>query len=164
MTSATGSRHRGFTLIELLTVLFIIGLLLSLTSIAFPNRTTAQAAHEESRRLAALLNLAAQDAVLKSRRIGVRIDKNAYRFLVQDPARRHWRPLEERVFAARRLPPPLRLALQTATTGSPQIIISASGEMTPFTLSLYSDTAQSHYTVRGSLTGRISLRRDLPAD
>ena len=163
MTSAAGSRQSGFTLIELLAVLLIVGLLLSLSTIVLPTQSPAKAGRTEIDRLAALLKLAIQDAVLKSRRTGIAIRKHEYRFVAQNP-QQQWEPLKDKLFAPRRLPPPLQLALQAATTRTPQIIISASGEITPFTLHIQSDDEQVRYTIRGSLTGHIAVQQAATAD
>ena len=115
MTHGRPSRSRGFTLIELLVVMVIIGVTLGLVSLnAMPNGQ--QALQKEAERIALLLQLARDEAIVRSRQVAFEADENQYRFLVLNE--KLWQPvtqddlLRERAFANT----PMLLSVQPAAT------------------------------------------------
>jgi general secretion pathway protein H len=77
------SRQRGFTLIELLVVLVIIGVTLGLVSLnAMPSQQ--QSLEKEAQRIALLLQLARDEAIVRNRQIAFEADLERYRFLVRN--------------------------------------------------------------------------------
>jgi general secretion pathway protein H len=94
LISVPGKSERagGFTLIELLVVLVIIGLTLGLTVMnAAP--TQAQAMQKEAQRIALLLQLARDEAIVRNRPIAFEAGPDSYRFLVRND--RSWEPLPQ---------------------------------------------------------------------
>lgn len=76
-------RQRGFTLIELLVVMVIIGITLGLVSLnAIPSQQ--QALQNEAERIALLLQLARDEAIVRNRQIAFEAESDRYRFLVRD--------------------------------------------------------------------------------
>ncbi|MFT5642693.1 MAG: general secretion pathway protein H [Janthinobacterium sp.] len=74
-------RQRGFTLIELLVVMAIIGVTLGLVSLnAIPSQQ--QTLEKEAQRIALLLQLARDEAIVRSRQVAFEADPERYRFLV----------------------------------------------------------------------------------
>lgn len=109
-------RSRGFTLIELLVVLLIIGVITSLATIAFQDNR-AEELEREARRLAALVELAGEEAALKSQVIGIRFASDGYGFY-RFNAERKWVEIEDdRQLRSRTLPESVDLAF--FTQGSP---------------------------------------------
>lgn len=93
---------RGFTLLELLVVLVIAGLLLGLVAFnAMPSER--QALQTEAQRIALLLQLARDEAILRNRPIAFEVEPERYRFLEREGNR--WQAvaqddlLREREFA-----------------------------------------------------------------
>lgn len=77
------SDTRGFTLIELLVVLVIVGLTLGMVSFAaMPN--VQQELQNDARRIALLLQLARDEAILRNRQIAFEADAEYYRFLLRE--------------------------------------------------------------------------------
>lgn len=83
-------RHAGFTLLELLVVLVIAGITLGIVSFnAMPS--PRQALQNEAQRIALLLQLARDEAIVRDRAIAFEVDAEGYRFLQREE--RTWQPL-----------------------------------------------------------------------
>ena len=83
-------RASGFTLIELLVVMVIIGVTLGLVSLnAMPNGQ--QALQKEAERIALLLQLARDEAIVRNRLVAFEADDMQYRFIVRNETR--WDPI-----------------------------------------------------------------------
>ena len=75
---------RGFTLIELLVVMLLIGIILTFATLSLGDGGRGKLIDREARRLAALVELAGEDAVLSGRELGLYFDAAGYRFLTLD--------------------------------------------------------------------------------
>jgi general secretion pathway protein H len=83
-------RERGFTLIELLVVMVIIGITLGLVSLnAMPSQQ--QSLQQEAQRIALLLQLARDEAIVRNQQIAFEAGQQSYRFLVRNE--RQWDPI-----------------------------------------------------------------------
>ncbi len=139
-------RRRGFTLIELLVVLVILGCLIGLavfsTGIAGPSREL----RGEAERLAGLIGVLAEEALLDNREYGLQFSAQGYQVLRYEPVARRWQALSK---APYRLPVWAELSLelegeplQLGTPEQegepagqvPQLLILSSGELSPFRL------------------------------
>jgi general secretion pathway protein H len=150
-------RQRGFTLIELLVVLVIIGLTLGLVTMnAAPSGR--QAMQQEAQRVALLLQLARDEAIVRNRPIAFEAGAQGYRFLVREG--REWKTLpqddmlRERPF--KRTPMTLLLDPPTNLPGAPlRIVFGREPVDKPFVLTLaYGDVRTAvradgigHFTV-----------------
>ena len=73
--------NKGFTLIEIMVVIVIIGVVVSFITLAINNGgSTPQLQQEEAQRLASLLTLANQEAILQAKELGVAFTSEGYRF------------------------------------------------------------------------------------
>ena len=118
MAHSPASRvRRGFTLIEVMVVMVIMGIVLGLVSLnAIPS--PRQNLEAEAQRLALLLQLARDEAIVRNRLVAFEADTQRYRFLVRNEA--VWEPvtrddlLRERGFKSA----PVQLLLDPPGTGS----------------------------------------------
>lgn len=76
------ARIGGFTLLELLVVLVIVGVMLGMVSMsALPNKR--QALQSDAQRVALLLQMAREEAIVRNRRVAFELDAERYRFYVK---------------------------------------------------------------------------------
>ena len=130
----------GFTLVELLVVLVIIGITLGLATLnAIPS--PRQDLENEAKRIALLLQLARDEAIVRNRLVAFEANSERYRFMVRGDT--GWAPvtrddlLRERSFKN----PPLRLVLEPSGTGGPDMLRITFGREPvdrPFVLTLAS--------------------------
>jgi general secretion pathway protein H len=144
--AAPAGRQPGFTLVEILVVVIVVGIIATAAVLALGAGGTDRQLEREGRRLAALLELASEEAVLQGRELGLELFAAGYRFHAWVPDDDDWRALDEdRHLGPRQLPEGMdlalllegrdvTLALEAAADGRPQIMLLSSGELTPFAL------------------------------
>lgn len=163
-------RSRGFTLIEVLVVLVIIGIIVSLATMAMRDNRGEQL-EQEARRLSALMQLASEEAVLTSAPIGVRFFADGYVFLRRQQDQ--WTPInDDRQLREREIPEPLRLELsvlgQTAAQAQdgkqpeqPQVIFVSSGELEPeFEVAVSHPDLEQRYRILAHPDGRFEFHAE----
>ncbi len=81
-----GRAARGFTLVEMMVVMVIIGVMLGLVSLnAIPS--TQQNLQGEAQRIALLLQLARDEAIVRNRLVAFEANADGYRFMVRNEMR-----------------------------------------------------------------------------
>jgi general secretion pathway protein H len=166
-------RSKGFTLVEILVVIVIMAVVISVTVLSASSTGRDSQLDEESRRIEGLVGLLHERALLEGRDFGLLIEPAAYEFVVYDPRRDRWMMLDqEREFRHRDLPKGVTFQLQLDSQTvvikaidrnlsggdppNPQVAIAASGEGTPFRLTLQRDATQAKASVDGDALGKIS--------
>ena len=173
---------QGFTLIELLVVIVILGISVAavLPSIGFLQDD--RELQREARRLAALIELAAEEAAMQSRDYGLRFGLHGYRFYEQDPQTGAWVELSgDEVLRERTLSDDLRVELTLESRDirlfeaiegdrqprdpddgpdpgpTPHVLLLSSGDTTPFELTLSRDFDDARAELTGDFLGRVEL-------
>jgi general secretion pathway protein H len=89
---------KGFTLLEILVVLVIIAVMAGLLVFS-THDSPERRLQREANALAALLNIATDEAVMQSREMGLVINDRGYHFVVFDPEAKKWLPLKKKPLA-----------------------------------------------------------------
>ncbi len=150
-------------------VLLIIGVSIGFISLNVGPRR--QVVEEEAKRLAALLNLAQEEAILTGNEYALELRLSAYRFVRL--AEERWQEFpDDEVFRPRTLPAELRLELTiggerippAALTAEyhdddsqPRIYLLSSGEVTPFSVELLDLTSGETYSLTAGPNGMIMV-------
>lgn len=140
---ASRSRSGGFTLLELLVVLVIAGLLLGMVAFnAMPGER--QALQNDAQRIALLLQLARDEAIVRNRPIAFEAGANSYRFLERDGGK--WEPItEDELLREREFErAPVRLSITppvAAATDPLRVVFGREPVDKPFLLTLSTGTA-----------------------
>jgi general secretion pathway protein H len=167
-------RSKGFTLVEILVVLVIMAVVISLAVLSVGATGRDSQLDEESQRIQGLVGLLHERALLEGRDFGLRIEPTAYEFVVYDPRRDRWMMLDqEQEYRHRQLPKGISFQLQLDSQTvvikpidrtlssdvpppAPQVAVAASGEGTPFRLTLLRDATQAKAAVDGDALGKIT--------
>jgi general secretion pathway protein H len=167
-------RSKGFTLVEILVVVVIIAIVTSLAVLSIGVTGRDSQLDEESRRIEGLVGLLHERALLEGRDFGLRIEPAAYEFVVYEPRLDRWKTLDqEHEFRRRDLPRGLSFQLQLDSQvvvikpidrnlasdeapPGPQVAIAASGEGTPFRLTLLRDGTTANASVDGDALGKVT--------
>ncbi len=166
--------NRGFTLVEILVVVVIMAVVISLAVLSIGVTGRDSQLDDETRRIEGLIGLLHERAVLEGHDFGMRIEPSAYEFVVYDPNRDRWLMMDqEHEFRHRQLPQGVTFELQLDSQTvvlkaidrnlasdqvppTPQVAIAASGEGTPFRLTLLRAQTKAQASVDGDALGKIS--------
>jgi general secretion pathway protein H len=167
-------RSKGFTLVEILVVVVIMAIVISFAVLSIGTTGRDPQLDQESRRIEGLIGLLHERALLEGRDFGLRIEPTAYEFVVYDSRRDRWSSLsQESEYRRRVLPKGVSFQLELDSQivvikpidrsfssdealPGPQVAIAASGEGTPFRLTLLRDGTAAKASVGGDALGKVS--------
>lgn len=173
----------GFTLVEILVVLVIIGTILSVAFLSFGLLGDDRSVEREARRIAALIDLVTEEAMLQGRDFGLEVLGGGYRFVELDPLVDQWFEVTgDDLMAAKTLEEGTefelfiedhRVLLQAEAKETekkeedgkrdltddylPHILILSSGDVTPFELRILRDIDRSEVVLTMSLAGELEI-------
>jgi general secretion pathway protein H len=161
-------RARGFTLLEVMVVVMIIGVMLTVSALSLRGDSHAELLKREATRMIALLDLASQEAVMRSEQLAVRFSEDGYEFMLLEEESGSWSSLaDDRPLRPRKLPDNIELRLElednpppslvSEESDLPQVFLLSSGEITPFVVTLFSPGTERRFHIKGSLMGDLEL-------
>ena len=148
----------GFTFIEVLVVLAIIGMTLGMVSLSImPNR--AQTLQTDARRIALLLQLARDEAIVRNRPIAFEAHEERYRFLIRDD-NGGWKILQDELLREREFTlAPVRLQMSstnTVPTNPLRIVFGREPVDQPFILTI--STGDEQVAISANGIGHFALQ------
>jgi len=147
-------------------VLVIIGVILTFVGLSGSGDSRAEQMQREMRRLAALIEMASEEAVLRSEQLAIRFGETDYEFMLLEAGQ--WSTISDiPLLRPRELPKGIELqlelqdnpppGLEAEEAESPQVFLLSSGEMTPFILTLSAPESERRFQIKASLLGRMEL-------
>lgn len=168
---------RGFSLLELLVVVTIIGIFAGVAVLSTGIVGSDRELEREVLRLRSLVELLREEALLQGRDYGVLLGENRYRFYIYDYAQSMWvEPEDDRLLRERELPEGVffRVVMEdrdlvlerrfddnVLEDPRPQVMILASGEITPFEAVLEREgRPAARFRLTAELDGTLEVAED----
>ena len=179
----TYNRTAGFTLIEILVVVVIIATILSITLLSFGVLDNDRVLRTTGQRLAALVEVAQDDAVMQGREYALEFMTSGYRFVEYDALTGQWNEISrDDALRPRTLPEDVEFELyledrrillnddampfeddekdvgrNAMDLYAPHLMMYSSGDTTPFELHIVRRYDDQLFIVRGDALGGIEF-------
>lgn len=149
----------GFTLIEVLIVIVIISIVSGVATLTIHfnhNKQLETFAHTLSNQII----LAEEEAILRPAVLGLGFSANTVQFYQYKEKDHTWQPLNNKLFNAKNIPEKTEITLKidnktTPADGKPKIIISSSGDIPAFVISIGNPGDKPLYQVIGEANGNV---------
>ena len=176
-------KARGFTLIEILVVVIIIAIISGVALMSINLIGDDRELDTERKRLAALIEVAQDEAMMQGRELGLELMTSTYRFVEFDPFTYQWSEIQaDELFRLRQLPEGMEFDLYvedkrivldtdpkefedpdkpgmslTGETYTPHVFIFSSGESTSYEVRLRRPLNDQQLVMRGDVLGSIEF-------
>ena len=149
-------------------VLVLIGIIFSFAVLSFSRNDLDEAMKHETRRLATLIDLANDEAVIRGQEFAILFTENGYAFMVLQIE--GWQELQDdQLLKPYQLPEGISLRIevegdppglgkqekQDEETKTPQVYILSSGEMTPFSATFQAEQSRTRYHLTATMLGKL---------
>ena len=152
---------RGFTLIEILVIVLIIGITAGMALLAYGDFGASRRITTAAEQLSAYIELLQQKAILETNTLGIKFQKKAY-LTYQLKEGKNWQLFSQNtLFHQRLLPEKTVISIQSKKElGNPDIIVYPSGDISPFVLTLGTDSQRNLIRLQGNSNGELILNND----
>ncbi|GGI76710.1 type II secretion system minor pseudopilin GspH [Legionella impletisoli] len=149
----------GFTLLEILIVMVIIGIALTFALLSFGDFGGKRKVIVAAEQFANYIKLAQQQAILEASTLGIDLSSKGYQVVRYSPQGIWQKVSDKGIFSFQKIPTSARLQWDTnrPQKDGPEIIINASGDMSPFVVSFNLDNETKLVTIRGNHDGHINI-------
>lgn len=162
--STNNPQQSGFTLLEVMVTVMLIGIITTFAVLSLRGGSDTERLAREAKRLAALLTLSHQEAILSGEQHGVRFSETGYTFL--NRVNQEWLlPANSSILTEYQLPKDLKLALWVedrrirlgdTAANLPQVLLLADGEATDFLVTFsVADSIRPGYSLSGNALGEL---------
>ncbi len=152
--------NKGFTLIEILVVIVIIGVTVGFALLAFGDFGSSRRLHFAADQLVYTLKMAQQQALMEGSTLGLKIDNKSYQILKFKPPHQ-WVPISNKsIYKAIYFPDNTYVnATPASSSQQPGILISPSGDITPFTIEIGTNKGDVLNAITSKNDGTITLTK-----
>jgi general secretion pathway protein H len=152
----------------MMVVLVLIGIIFSFAVLSVGRDDQDEAMKRETRRLATLIDMANDEAVIRGEELAIHFSEKGYDFLVLRVD--GWQePPDDQLLKPYKLPEGIRVRIEVegdppglgqkdkkaVDTQTPQVYILSSGEMTPFSATFESEHSRVRYHLTASMLGKL---------
>ncbi|EKD71210.1 MAG: hypothetical protein ACD_46C00245G0001, partial [uncultured bacterium] len=161
-------QSRGFTLIEILIVIFIISIVTSVAMLSISRNENKQI-ESFANELTQMLTLAEEQAMLQPSVMGLTFKQQTLQFSALKKAsdgKDEWQLLRDNVLGEHRIPDNIEINIDAGgkkineadevEKKLPQVVISTSGDLSPFTIYIGKKGKKPRYAIIGSADGKVT--------
>ena len=160
------SRSSGFTLLEVLVVVALISIIVGFVVLSIGDGGKTQLLEQSAKRLASLLKLVSEEAILTNQEFALAVTEEGYEFQIL--AGKDWAAIaDDPMLRPRQLESGVQMALSIETTeidlqaqdekDPARLYLLSSGEMTPFEMTLKDDASGTYFNVIGTANGELNV-------
>jgi general secretion pathway protein H len=167
-----GAAAGGFTLLEVMVVVVIIAVMTTIAMFSIGVLGVDRGLDEEGDRFTDVVAAALEQAQLEGRDYGLWFGPARYQVLTFAPARQRWEPVpDDRLYEEHELPQgvtpvlemegktvPIELSKADAAR-VPQLLLFASGDASPYRLTLTRAGSEARWLVEGQADGTLAVTR-----
>ncbi len=159
MQKQLNKRNEGFTLIEILIVITIISIVAT-TAIITVSHNKNSRLETLAKQIKNIIILAEQESMLRAKTFGLGFTPHTFQFHMYNEKQRAWQALTDKIYGSHSIADNTTITVKVQKKnipldGKPKIIISPSGDVTPFVILIGNQEEPPRYQVVGEENGNV---------